>query len=435
MDNTPLMTIGYPRAIVHIDADAFFASVEQALVPSLKGKPVVTGRERGIIACANYEAKAFGIKRGVELRIAKQMCPELIILPSDYESYGLYSRRMFNIMRRFTPVVEEYSVDEAFLDITGMRRMYRCSYEEIALKIKETIQQELDITVSVGLSLSKTLAKLCSKFRKPDGSTAVRGRHIHLLLQRTPLEKVWGFGPNTVSLLHKMGLRTAYDYVMRSERWASRLLNKPGRELWNELRGHSVWKVTTEEQPPKTTIIRSKTFTPPSRDVEFVFAKLIRNVEMAFAKLRRHRLRAKALGVVLRHQDFNHSGLEAKLNRSTGSTLEAIPLIRALFDRTFRQGCEYRSTLIALGRFEDDRTEQYELFEDRLKIEDVRRITEAVDAVNRTYGKHAVASGSCLFLDRKTTSSRDDLPSRRSMMVQGENAKQRLAFPRLDLRV
>jgi len=429
------MTVSYPRAIVHIDADAFFASVEQALVPSLRGKPVVTGRERGIIACANYEAKAFGIKRGVELQIARQMCPKLIILPSDYETYGLYSRRMFNIMRRFTPVVEEYSIDEAFLDITGMRRMFRCSYEEIALKIKEAIHQELDITVSVGLSLSKALAKLCSKFRKPDGFTAVRGRHIHLLLQRTPLEKVWGFGPNTVSLLHKLGLRTAYDYVMRPERWTSRLLNKPGRELWNELRGRSIWKVTTEEQPPKTTIMRSKTFTPPSRDGEFVFAKLIRNVEMAFAKMRRHRLRAKALGVVLRHQDFNHSGLEAKLNRSTNSTLEAIPLIRVLFDRTFKAGCEYRSTMIVLGAFEDDRSEQYELFEDRLKIEAVRRITEAVDAVNRKYGKHTVASGSCLYLDRKTASARDDLPDRRSIMVKGENTKQRLAFPRLDVRV
>ena len=435
MKDDLIMTVSFPRAIAHIDADAFFASVEEALEPSLRGKPVVTGRERGIIACANYAAKACGIRRGVQLHIAKQMCPGLIILPSDYETYGLYSKRMFNIMRRFTPTVEEYSVDEAFLDITGMRRVFRCSYEEIALRIKEQIHRELDITVSVGLSLSKSLAKLCSKFRKPDGFTAVPGKYIHILLQRTPLETVWGFGPNTVSLLKKYGLQTAYDFVQRPERWVARLLHKPGHELWHELRGKSMWEVTTEEPRPKTTVMKSKTFTPPSSDPEFVFAKLTRNVEGAFAKLRRHRLRARALGVVLRHQDFRHDGLEARLNRSTSSTLEVLPLIRRLFDQVFRQGSEYRSTMIVLGGFEDDATEQYDLFEDRLRIETVRRLTEAVDKLNRRYGRHTVASGSALYLAAKVYSSRADAPQRRGLVMQGEHNKRRLAIPRYDLKV
>lgn len=212
------MIASYPAAILHVDADAFFTSVEQALVPSLRGKPVVTGRERGIIACASYEAKAAGIKRGIPLFEAKKICPSLVILPSDYETYSLYSKRIFNIMRDFTPAVEEYSVDEAFADITGLRRTYRASYEDIASRIQVRIRKELGITVSVGLSLSKSLAKLCSKFRKPAGFTAVQGRHIHILLQKTPLDKVWGFGPNTVGLLEKYGLRTAYDFVLQSEK-------------------------------------------------------------------------------------------------------------------------------------------------------------------------------------------------------------------------
>ena len=132
----------YPRAIAHVDCDAFFASVEQAIDPSLKGKPVVTGKERGIIACASYEAKAFGIKRGVSLRDAKRACPGLVILPSDYETYSIYSERMFSIMRRFTPDVEEFSIDEAFCDLTGLRRVYRASYKDISRLMKEEIEKD-----------------------------------------------------------------------------------------------------------------------------------------------------------------------------------------------------------------------------------------------------------------------------------------------------
>ena len=126
----------FPQAIAHIDCDAFFASCEQARDPSLKGRPVITGKERGIVSCASYEAKARGVARAVRLGDVKKLCPDAVILSSDYELYSIYSCRLFEIMRRFTPEVEEYSIDEAFCDLTGLRRMYRTSYEEIALKIK-----------------------------------------------------------------------------------------------------------------------------------------------------------------------------------------------------------------------------------------------------------------------------------------------------------
>jgi len=435
MEDTLLMTMSWPRAILHIDADAFFTSVEQALDPALRGQPLVTGKERGIIACASYEAKAMGIKRGVMLSDARKLCPGLIILPSDYETYSLYSRRMFDIMRRYTPVVEEYSVDEAFADITGLRRIFRTSYTEIARKIKTETYNELGITVSVGLSLSKCLAKLCSKFRKPDGLTAVEGRHIHFLLQRTPLEKVWGFGPNSVNLLQKLGLETAYDYVKRPERWAGRILHKPGREIWNELRGHSVLKVTPEEKTSYATIIKSKTFTPAVGDKEFVHAKLIRNVESAFMKARRYKLRPRTLGVVLRHHDFRHDGLEARLNRATSLSVEALPLIRMMFEKIFSAGSKYRSTMIVLGGLESDESEQFELFEDRLKIDSLRRATAAIDAINRKYGKHALCSASALFLKDKPENSRDTAPPRRDLTLPGETPRQRLAIPRMCIAV
>ena len=245
MDNQPLMISSYPQAIMHIDADAFFASCEQAIHPELKGKPVITGKERGIVAAASYEAKARGVTRAMRLFEVKKVCPDCIILPSDYETYSLFSVRMFEIMRRFSPDVEEYSIDEAFVDLTGLRRSFHGSYESIAEKIRKAIETELGITVSAGVSLSKVLAKIGSKHNKPNGLTMIPGREIHLYLEKLPVEKVWGIGANTSAFLKKHGIVTALQFAKREEGWVDRYLSKPYREIWNELNGRSVYPVTS----------------------------------------------------------------------------------------------------------------------------------------------------------------------------------------------
>jgi DNA polymerase-4/DNA polymerase V len=426
----PFTLHSFPRAIIHFDGDAFFTSVEQTLHPELKGRPVVTGQERGIIACASYEAKALGIKRGVALHEARRMCPALVVLPSDYESYSLYSKRMFDIARRFTPTVEEYSIDEGFADLTGLRRIFHTSYEEIARQLQQTIQAELDITVSVGLSLSKSLAKLCSKFRKPRGFTAVAGYHVHLLLQKTPLEKVWGFGPNTVALLTKLGLRSAYDFTLRPEPWADKLLGKPGREMWHELRGEAVWPLVTEEKSAQFTISKCKTFTAPSSDREFVLAKLIRNLESACIKLRGYQLRAKSLVVALRKKDYSQNALEVRLDRATSATQELAPVVAQLFTQLYVSGVEYRSTIIVLGRLETDRERQRELFEDNIRIEKLAAASATIDAVNEQFGKHKLSLGTSLFLGQHHTTDRDIQPWRKTALLPGETGRQRLKIPR-----
>lgn len=423
----------YPRAILHVDGDAFFTSVEQSIHPAWKGRPMVTGKERGIIACASYEAKKLGIKRGIRLHEAVRLCPQLLVVPSDYETYSLYSKRLFAIMRRFTPLVEESSIDEGFADLTGLRRVHRASYEEIARRLKGEIQRELDLTVSAGLSLSKGLAKLCSKFRKPDGFTAVAGYHLHLLLARTPLAEVWGFGPNTTHLLQKHGLRTAYDFVQKPEAWAEKLLGKPGREIWNELRGNALHPVNPEEKTSYATISKCKTFTAPSADREFVFAKLVRNVESACIKLRRHRLRTRFLVVGLRRRDFSQVVLEARLNRATAAPQELMPPVQQMFDALYQPGAEYRSTLVVMGDLEEDREEQYELFQDRVRIDALERAARAIDQVNERFGKHKLALGCSLFLDRHAITDRDEIPLRKQHLLPGETPRRRLNLPCLDL--
>src|SRR5512143_4032772 len=191
MATQPLTIRSWPQAILHLDADAFFASCEQAVHPELRGRPVITGKERGIVAAASYEAKAKGITRGVSLYDVKKICPDAVIVPSDYETYSLFSIRMFEILRRFSPDVEEYSIDEAFVDLTGLRRSFHGPYSMIAEKMRRTIETELGITVSVGASLSKVLAKIGSKHKKPNGLTVIPGRDIHPYLEQLPIDQVW----------------------------------------------------------------------------------------------------------------------------------------------------------------------------------------------------------------------------------------------------
>ena len=221
MDDTIFSLSSWPRAILHIDGDAFFTSCEEAIHPELKGKPIITGAERGIVACASYAAKKMGIKRGVSLRDARAICPGLILLPSDYETYSLFSRRIFTIMRRFTPEVEEYSIDEAFADITGLRRPLRSSYEAIARKIKIEIQRDTGLTVSVGLSLTKVMAKVGSKHRKPDGLTVIPGRAIASYLQDLQMEKIWIIGPATTDAdyLFAQPFRNLESACLKSRRY------------------------------------------------------------------------------------------------------------------------------------------------------------------------------------------------------------------------
>src|ERR1043166_9195135 len=178
MPHSPLAISSFPRAILHIDADAFFASCEQSRDPALQGKPVITGKERGIVASMSYEAKAQGVTRGMRLFEVKRICPEAVLLPSDYETYSLLSTRFFAIVRRYTPDVEEYSVDECFCDLTGLRGLLRMSYEQIAARIKQDLDVELGFTFSVGLAPNKVIAKIASKWQKPSGLPLIPGHRL-----------------------------------------------------------------------------------------------------------------------------------------------------------------------------------------------------------------------------------------------------------------
>lgn len=437
MTTQPLTIHSWPRAILHLDADAFFASCEQAIHPELRGKPVVTGKERGIVAAASYEAKARGVSRGVPLSDVKKICPDAVILPSDYETYSLFSVRMFEILRRFSPDVEEYSIDEAFVDLTGLRRSFHGPYGMIAKKMQETVETELGITVSVGVSLSKVLAKIASKHKKPQGLTIIPGRDIHIYLEKLPVEKIWGIGPNTAAFLRKFGITTALQFVRKDEGFIGKHLSKPYREIWHELNGKSVYPVVAESKSTYQSISKAKTFTPPSGDEAFVFAQLSKNIENACIKARRHNLAATRLMVFLRTQDFRDAGVEVKLSRPTAYPVDFFGPLKEGFDHIYKAQNLYRQTGVVLAGLTPETKIQYTLFDDTARIEKMGKIYNAVDMLSEKFGKYTVHHAASLptKLQTQHEGERGDVPERKMDLFKGENKRQRLGLPVLHIKV
>ncbi len=433
----PILIRSWPRAIVHLDADAFFASCEQAVKPWLRGKPVITGKERGIVAAASYEAKARGVERGMRLFEAKKVCPDAVFLPSDYETYSLISLRMFDILRRFSPDVEEYSIDEAFVDLTGLRRSFHGPYSQIASRMQEDIGRELDISVSVGVSVSKVLAKIGSKYNKPHGLTLIPGGEIHFYLKDLPIEKVWGIGANTSALLRKLGVRTALDFARRDERFVRKHLSKPFIEIWEELNGRSVYPVSTAAKKDYQSISKTRTFTPPSGQRDFVAAQLSKNLENACIKARRYGLAACGLIVCLRGQDFRDHGVEMRLSSPSAFPAQLFGPLNEGFNAVFAQGTLYRSTGVVLTGLVPGAGTQYTLFDDVPRIEKMAKLYKAVDNLSQRFGKHTVQHAASLpaKLYARHLGERGDLPVRTSKVVKGESGRQRLGLPMLDVDV
>ncbi len=308
-----LSTRSYPRAILHFDADSFFASVEQSLDHTLRGKVVVTGGERGAATSVSIEGKRLGLDRGMTLQEMRRVCPDVVIVPGDYTAYSIYAQRMYHIAREFTPEVEEYSIDECFADITSLRATYRKPYEEIALMMKERLQTELGLTFGVGLGPNKAIAKIASKLNKPDGFAAIPAKRIHEFLAKVPIETVWGIGFHTALRFEKLGVKTALDFALKDEDWLKQqAVSKPYRDIWLELRGHFIRRLGTGRDDLMGSILQSRTF-KPTREKQVLLSALAKNIEGACAKARRHGVKAEVLpflpqdaGLHVRRQESEH---------------------------------------------------------------------------------------------------------------------------------
>lgn len=438
----------FPRAILHIDGDSFFASCEVAKNPLLRGKMVITGKERGIVSSMSYEAKRRGVTRAMPIHEIKKKFPEAIILPSDYETYSLFSNRMYAIVRRYCPLVEEYSIDECFADLTGLRRTLRMPYPEMAAAIKRELEVELGMTFSMGLSATKVLAKIGSKWNKPSGLTVIPLSEANHFLRETRAVQVWGIGPNTAAYLEKFGIHTALDFVNRDEQWVRGKLSKPIIEIWQELNGTSVYEVHPEDRESYQSISKTRTFTPSSRDRALVFSQLSKNVENACIKARRWGLASPEIFFFLKSQDFKYHGCAVKLSHPSCIPQEILGAVEKFFPQVFDAGLDprrpggvgaptessgYRATGITLMKLRDADQVQLDLFGAVLHSEGVRHLFESVDELCATFGKHTLflASSMHAMTQGAHQNARGDLPERHRNLFPGENYRQRINIPSL----
>lgn len=427
-----LSTRSFPRAILHFDADSFFASVEQSLDHTLRGKVVVTGGERGAITSVSVEGKRLGFGRGMSLQDIKKACPQVVIVPGDYTAYSIYAKRMYRIARDFTSEVEEYSIDECFADITGLRGKYHMSYEKIALLIKEHLQTELGITFGVGLGPNKTIAKIASKVNKPDGFAAIPGTQIHTFLESLPIEAVWGIGFHTALRFERLGIKTALDFAMKDENWLKvNDVAKPYRDIWLELHGYFVRKLMTDEDELMGSILHSRTFTPTT-ERQAVLSALAKNIEEACAKARRHRVKGRLCRFYLKTQEFTYAEKNLTMSVPLSDPREFLRVVQQHFNGVFESGTMYRATGFGLYGIVPEGSAVLDLFGETARVAQESRILGVVDRLNKKYGRHTLylgASAQALALERVRTSARAG--KRKKLPLDVDHRKKTLNIPYL----
>lgn len=226
------------RTIIHVDMDAFFASVEQRDHPELKGKPIAVGYDgpRGVLATASYEARRYGVHSAMATTTAKRLCPELIIVEGNHHHYSEVSAQVHQIFRDYTDLIEPISIDEAFLDVTVNKKGI-ASGRDIASEIRRRIREELHLTASAGISYNKFLAKIASDYNKPDGMFEVSYDEAQDFIAKLPVEKFWGVGPKTKARMHKMGIYTGRDLRAVSKMHLLQIFGKAGEIYYDFARG------------------------------------------------------------------------------------------------------------------------------------------------------------------------------------------------------
>jgi DNA polymerase-4/DNA polymerase V len=388
------MSVTSGRAIALVDCDSFFASCEQLLDPSLAGKPVcVMSNNDGCIVARSKEAKKLGIKMGMPVFKARKLFPHVHYISGRIDLYGEISNRVMTVLKNFSPVVEIYSIDEAFIDLTGLRRLYKKPYIQIAADIRREVKQKVGVPVSVGVSLTKTLAKLSTdRAKKAEGAYLIGFRSITKELKTAELIDIWGMGLNTVALLNKYGVYNAYEFTIQNELWIKKILGKKGVELKHELSGESIYPVLDKIELPKS-IQKTSSFATFTADPFYIKNSLNYHTHRACKKLRRLGLKAGIVGIMLRTKDFKVTTACSALIIPTDWEFEVFNTAERLFEEIFTPGIIYRSSGIYMSNLIESQEVQLSLFEspeDREKKENLSRVW---DQLEKKYGRNILTAG------------------------------------------
>lgn len=390
------MTIisSWPNAIAHVDCDAFYASCEAVRRPDLQGRPLcVLSSLDAIVVAKSYDAKALGITTGMPVWEARKLAPKAEFLAADFRYYGQMSEKVFSILRRYSPVVEIYSIDEAFIDMNGIRGLWHKSFAQIADDIREVIQRETGITASVGISVTRTLAKMASESNKPDGTTIVSGKRIAHFLESLPVAAIPGLGRNRVALLQKFGVHSVPAILQIDDGMLARLLGRQGMVLKQELCGRSVVGVQHEPAPPKSMAKTSAMgVVTTSRDI--ISAHLAWHTMRLVSDLVAKHLLAEQIHMFLTLASFERVGTRIRLEVPGNSLQRIMAAVKSGLASLFRQGERYRGCGVIAMPVRADTNITPELFgfgrEDSRQIE----LMLTMNTINRRFGERTISLAS-----------------------------------------
>ncbi len=380
------------RDILHVDMDAFYASVEQRDHPELAGRPVLVAHDgpRGVVSAASYEARAFGCHSAQPTAMARRRCPQAVVVAPRHAHYVEVSAAVFEILESVTPLVEPLSIDEAFLDVTGSRRLLG-EAPVIAADIKRRVRAETGLTASVGVAPNKFLAKLASEWCKPDGLVVLAEDELPARLAPLPIRRMWGVGPVLEASLARQGVTTFGDLQRLSLEQAVARLGAQGEELWRLARGEDDRPVVPDREA--RSVGAEETFGADLPSREPVHDVLVGQADRVAARLRRHGLRGRTVTVKIRFGDFQTVTRSATLPAATDRTDVIARTAGELLARWAAQGFHpVRLIGVAVSQLERAGTGQGALFADA-EDERLRRLDHATDEVRRRFGPESIRRG------------------------------------------
>ena len=375
------------RCIIHIDADAFFASVEQRDNPDLKEQPVIIGfpHGRGVVSTCSYEARVYGVRSAMPAVQAYRLCPNGIFIKPRMDRYKQVSDAMFDIFDRYSPVIEKLSIDEAFIDASGEDGV------QIAAAIRRDVKHELGITVSAGVSYCKFVAKLASDSCKPDGLRRVSREEAQSFLDNLPVSRLPGIGPKTKSKLDTLGISTIGALRQMPETWFVRVFGKSAKRFQDMARGIDNEPVTPWREPK--SISEENTFEKDIDSTEALKGHLAILAQNVAFRLRKARLKCRTVGIKIRFHNFSTITREHTLSEPVSSDAEIFHEAKALLEAAAPEKPVRLLGVTAKGLVPET-SRQAPLFESPESPWD--DISRSIDRLRNKYGKPVVLLGSCL---------------------------------------
>jgi len=380
--------------ILHVDMDAFYASVEQRDRPELAGKAVIVGGDpdrRGVVSAASYEARRFGVHSAMPSAMARRLCPHGVFLRPRIDHYAAVSRVIREVFGRYTPLVEPLSLDEAFLDVGGSEGLFGPA-PEIGRRIKREIRDELQLVASVGVAPNKFLAKIASDLEKPDGFVVVEPDAVQAFLDPLPVSRLWGVGKVGGRSLERLGVRTIGQLRKLPVEVLASKFGSMGEHLWRLARGIDQRPVVPDHQAK--SISHETTFAVDVADREVLRAWLLELVEQVARRLRRHALRARTVELKVRFPDFRTITRSQTLPEPTNVTAELWQAATAILDARLPRPCP-PVRLLGFGTSGLDTSGQVQrqLFDEPARQRQ-GQLDAATDAIQTRFGIGAIRRGS-----------------------------------------